>query len=83
MGDGAGQSISGIGLQPAFGAVAGGQKPLDHEHDLFLVGTPGTDHRLLDIERGIFRNAKAGASGAKILATYIVEKGKPLASPVK
>ena len=28
-------------------------------------------------------DAKAGAQGAKVIVTYIVEKGKPLASPVK
>lgn len=26
-------------------------------------------------------DAKSGANGAKVLATYVVEKGKPLASP--
>jgi len=26
-------------------------------------------------------DAKTGASGAKVIATYVVEKGKPLASP--
>jgi hypothetical protein len=26
-------------------------------------------------------DAKTGAKGAKVLATYVVEKGKPLASP--
>ncbi len=28
-------------------------------------------------------DAKSSAAGAKVLATYVVEKGKPLASPVK
>ena len=28
-------------------------------------------------------DAKTGASGAKVIATYVVEKGKPLASPAK
>jgi quercetin dioxygenase-like cupin family protein len=33
------------------------------------------------IPPGTIHDAKAGASGAKVLATYVVEKGKPLASP--
>jgi quercetin dioxygenase-like cupin family protein len=28
-------------------------------------------------------DAKAGPSGAKVIATYVVEKGQPLASPSK
>jgi quercetin dioxygenase-like cupin family protein len=28
-------------------------------------------------------DAKTGAAGAKVIATYVVEKGKPLASPAK
>lgn len=28
-------------------------------------------------------DAKTGAAGAKVLATYVVEKGKPIASPAK
>lgn len=28
-------------------------------------------------------DAKTGAAGAKVIATYVVEKGKPLAAPVK
>jgi quercetin dioxygenase-like cupin family protein len=30
---------------------------------------------------GVVHDAKTGANGAKVLATYVVEKGKPLASP--
>ena len=33
------------------------------------------------IPPGAVHDAKTGASGAKIIATYVVEKGKPLASP--
>jgi quercetin dioxygenase-like cupin family protein len=33
------------------------------------------------IPAGKIHDAKAGPSGAKVLATYVVEKGKPLATP--
>lgn len=31
---------------------------------------------------GVIHDAKAGANGAKVIATYVVEKGKPLATSV-
>jgi quercetin dioxygenase-like cupin family protein len=33
------------------------------------------------IPPGAIHDAKTGAAGAKVLATYVVEKGKPLATP--
>jgi quercetin dioxygenase-like cupin family protein len=33
------------------------------------------------IPAGVVHGGKGGANGAKIIATYIVEKGKPLATP--
>lgn len=33
------------------------------------------------IAAGVPHDAKAGPAGAKVIATYVVEKGKPLASP--
>ena len=35
------------------------------------------------IPAGVIHDAKAGANGAKVIATYVVEKGKPLASPAQ
>ena len=32
---------------------------------------------------GVVHDAKSGAKGAKVIVTYVVEKGKPLASPAK
>ena len=32
---------------------------------------------------GAVHDAKTGTAGAKVIATYVVEKGKPLASPAK
>jgi quercetin dioxygenase-like cupin family protein len=36
-----------------------------------------------NIAPGAAHDAKSGPNGAKVLAVYTVEKGKPLASPVK
>jgi quercetin dioxygenase-like cupin family protein len=33
------------------------------------------------IPAGTIHDAKAGPNGAKVIATYVVEKGKPLATP--
>ena len=33
------------------------------------------------IPAGAIHDAKSGPKGAKVIATYVVEKGKPLASP--
>jgi hypothetical protein len=32
---------------------------------------------------GAIHDAKTGPAGAKVIATYVVEKGKPLASPAQ
>ena len=45
-----------------------------------LVLKPGDSYQ---VPVGAIHDAKSGESGAKILAVYIVEKGKPLASPAR
>jgi quercetin dioxygenase-like cupin family protein len=53
---------------------------------LFVDGQPPKDLKPGDsynIGPGVAHDAKSGPSGAKVLAVYTVEKGKPLASPVK
>jgi quercetin dioxygenase-like cupin family protein len=35
------------------------------------------------VPSGAIHDARTGASGARVIATYVVEKGKPLASPAK
>ena len=35
------------------------------------------------VPAGAVHDAKSGAKGAKVIVTYVVEKGKPLASPAK
>ncbi|WP_439394024.1 cupin domain-containing protein [Bradyrhizobium sp. PMVTL-01] len=57
---------------------------LDGEMVLMADGQPdktvktGESYQLAP---GIIHDAKAGPNGAKVIATYVVEKGKPLASP--
>jgi quercetin dioxygenase-like cupin family protein len=36
-----------------------------------------------NIPAGVVHDARSGEKGAKVLATYIIERGKPLASPAK
>ena len=35
------------------------------------------------VPSGAIHDAKTGPQGAKLIATYVVEKGKPLASPAQ
>ena len=57
---------------------------LDGEMTLLVDGQPpllvktGESYK---IAPGAVHDAKTGDKGAKVLATYVVEKGKPLASP--
>ena len=57
---------------------------LDGEMVLMVDGQPdktvksGESYQLAP---GVIHDAKAGPNGAKVIATYVVEKGKPLASP--
>lgn len=59
---------------------------LEGELTLMVEGKPDQVFKAgqaFNIAAGTPHDAKAGANGVKILATYIVEKGKPLAAPVK
>lgn len=57
---------------------------LDGEMVLMVDGQPdktvksGESYQLAP---RVIHDAKAGPNGAKVIATYVVEKGKPLASP--
>jgi quercetin dioxygenase-like cupin family protein len=57
---------------------------LDGDMTLLVDGQPplmvktGESYK---VPPGAVHDAKTGAKGAKVLATYVVEKGKPLASP--
>ncbi|WP_312015300.1 cupin domain-containing protein [Bradyrhizobium liaoningense] len=57
---------------------------LDGEIVLMVEGQPDKVVKTgesYQIASGAIHDAKSGPSGAKVIATYVVEKGKPLASP--
>jgi quercetin dioxygenase-like cupin family protein len=59
---------------------------LDGEMVLMVDGQPEKTLRAGDsyqIPAGAVHDGKSGPKGAKVIATYVVEKGKPLASPAK
>lgn len=59
---------------------------LDGELVLLVDGQPSKSLKPGDsyqISHAAIHDAQAGAKGAKVIATYIVEKGKPLAQPAK
>jgi quercetin dioxygenase-like cupin family protein len=61
---------SGFMLEGDFVLLVDGQPPLPVKAGESYKIPPGAIH-----------DAKTGAAGAKVLATYVVEKGKPLATP--
>jgi quercetin dioxygenase-like cupin family protein len=61
---------SGYVLDGEITLMIDGQAPVQVKTGQSYQVPPGAPH-----------DAKSGASGAKVLATYVVEKGKPLASP--
>ena len=57
---------------------------LDGDMTLLVEGQPPLEVKTGEsykVPPGAVHDAKTGAKGAKVLATYVVEKGKPLASP--
>jgi quercetin dioxygenase-like cupin family protein len=57
---------------------------LEGEIVLMVAGQPDRTIKPGDswqIPAGAVHDAKTGPSGAKLIATYVVEKGKPLATP--
>ena len=56
------------------------------ELTLMVEGQPEKAYKAGDswqIPAGVAHDAKGGASGAKVIVTYTVEKGQPLAIPAK
>lgn len=71
-----------IGKHTHFGIEAG--YVLDGDFVMMVEGQPPKTYKAGDsyvIPTGIAHDAKAGDKGAKVLATYVVEKGKPFATP--
>ena len=59
---------------------------LEGEITLLVEGQPPKPLKAGDsyqVPPGAIHDAKTGAVGAKVIATYVVEKGKPLASPAQ
>src|SRR5215467_13348044 len=57
---------------------------LEGEMVLFVEGQPEKIVKVgesYQVPPGAVHDAKTGPNGAKVVATYVVEKGKPLASP--
>src|SRR4029079_7925463 len=63
---------SGYTIDGEFTLLVDGQPPLELKAGQSYKIAPGAVH-----------DAKSGPKGAKVIATYVVEKGKPLASPAK
>jgi quercetin dioxygenase-like cupin family protein len=58
---------------------------LEGDFTLLIEGQPPRPLKAGDsyqVPPGAVHDARSGARGAKVIATYVVEKGKPLASPV-
>jgi len=59
---------------------------LEGEFTLIVEGQPDkpvkTDESY-QVPAGVVHDARTGEKGAKVIATYVVEKGKPLASPAQ
>ncbi len=73
-----------IGRHTHFGPESGYM--LDGEMTLLIEGQPDKLLKAGDsyqIPAGTIHDGKSGAAGAKVIATYVVEKGKPLATPAK
>ena len=59
---------------------------LEGEMVLMIDGQPDKTVKAgesYQIPSGAVHDGKSGPKGAKVIATYVVEKGKPLASPAK
>ena len=59
---------------------------LEGEMTLLVEGQPPKPLKAgesYQIPPGAIHDARTGAAGAKVIATYVVEKGKPLASPAQ
>jgi quercetin dioxygenase-like cupin family protein len=63
---------SGFMLEGDFVLLVDGQPPLPVKAGESYKIPPGAIH-----------DARTGAAGAKVIATYVVEKGKPLATPAQ
>ena len=71
---------TGLHTHPGFDAaylLDGGLDVLERGQPAKPIGAGESWH----VKPGVIHEVKAGARGAKVLAIYVVEKGKPLATP--
>ena len=71
-----------VGRHTHFGPESG--YVLEGSLVLMVVGEPDQALKAGDsykVPAGTIHDAKTGPQGAKVIATYVVEKGKPLATP--
>jgi quercetin dioxygenase-like cupin family protein len=71
-----------IGRHSHFGIESG--YVLEGEATMIIDGQPARTVKVGDsfvVPSGVVHDAKAGPKGAKVLATYVVEKGKQFATP--
>jgi quercetin dioxygenase-like cupin family protein len=58
---------------------------LEGEMVLIIEGQPDKPLKAGDsylVPAGAIHDGKSGPNGAKVIATYVIEKGKPIATPV-
>ena len=73
-----------IGKHTHFGPESGYM--LEGEITLMIEGQPDKAVKAGEsymIPAGVAHDGKSGPNGGKVIATYVVEKGKPFATPVK
>lgn len=73
-----------IGRHTHFGIESGYM--LEGEATLVVEGQPAKQLKVGDsyvVPAGVVHDAKSGAKGAKVIATYVVEKSKPFATPAR
>ncbi len=59
---------------------------IEGDFELIVEGQPSRQLKVGDsylVPPGAIHDAKSGAAGAKVIATYVIEKGKPLATPAQ
>lgn len=59
---------------------------IEGEATLIVDGQPSREVKVGEsyaVPAGVAHDAKTGPKGAKVIVTYVVEKGKPLATPAK
>lgn len=73
-----------VGRHSHFGTEVG--YVIEGEATMMIDGQPSRILKAGDsylVPAGVVHDAKAGPKGAKVIATYVVEKGKALATPAK